>query len=114
MEISHEAATARGPAETFTGEVFVDPITRGLPASQLNVAAVRFTPGARSAWHSHQGGQGRQQRARTAPRLRDGTPRGRQEPHSQRAGGPAVCYWSPVRTDVMRSVLKPSQCMRPT
>jgi len=57
MEISREAATARGPAETFTGEVFVDPITRGLPPSQLNVAAVHFTPGARSAWHSHQGGQ---------------------------------------------------------
>ena len=27
---------------------------------------------------------------------------------------PVVGYWSPVRTDVMRWVLKPSQCMRPT
>jgi quercetin dioxygenase-like cupin family protein len=35
----------------------VDPITRGLPPSQLSVAAVRFSPGARSAWHSHEGGQ---------------------------------------------------------
>jgi quercetin dioxygenase-like cupin family protein len=57
MEISCNAATAKGPAETFTGDVWVDPITRGLPRSQLNVAAVRFTPGARSAWHSHDGGQ---------------------------------------------------------
>ncbi len=57
MEISRNAATAKGPAETFTGGVWVDPITRGLPPSQLNVAAVRFTPGARSAWHSHDGGQ---------------------------------------------------------
>ena len=57
MEISRTAATAKGPAETFTGDVWVDPITRGLPPSQLNVAAVRFTPGARSAWHSHDGGQ---------------------------------------------------------
>jgi quercetin dioxygenase-like cupin family protein len=57
MEISRNAATAKGPAETFTGEVWVDPITRELPPSQLNVAAVRFTPGARSAWHSHDGGQ---------------------------------------------------------
>ena len=24
------------------------------------------------------------------------------------------CYWSPARTDVMRCVLKPSQCIRPT
>jgi quercetin dioxygenase-like cupin family protein len=30
--------------------------TRGLPPSALNVAAVRFSPGARSAWHSHDGG----------------------------------------------------------
>jgi Cupin domain len=33
------------------------PITRALPPSQLNVAAVRFAPGARTAWHSHDGGQ---------------------------------------------------------
>ena len=29
----------------------------GLAPSSLNVAAVHFTPGARSAWHSHDGGQ---------------------------------------------------------
>src|SRR5580698_5023823 len=57
MEISRSAATAKGPAVTFTGDVWVDPITRGLPPSQLSVAAVRFSPGARSAWHSHDGGQ---------------------------------------------------------
>jgi quercetin dioxygenase-like cupin family protein len=57
MEISREVTTAKGSAETVTGEVWVDPITRGLPTSGLNVASVRFTPGARSAWHSHEGGQ---------------------------------------------------------
>ncbi len=57
MEISREAPTTKGPEETFTGEVWLDPITRGLPTSQLNVAVVRFSPGARSAWHSHDGGQ---------------------------------------------------------
>jgi len=57
MELSPKPPTARGPAETFTGDVWVDPITRGLPPTQLNVAAVRFSPGARSAWHSHEGGQ---------------------------------------------------------
>ncbi len=57
MEVSPKPPTAKGPAETFTGDVWVDPITRGLPSSQLNVAAVRFSPGARSAWHSHDGGQ---------------------------------------------------------
>jgi hypothetical protein len=44
MEFSRNATTAKGPAETFTGDVWVDPITRGLPPSQLSVAAVRFTP----------------------------------------------------------------------
>jgi quercetin dioxygenase-like cupin family protein len=57
MDVSAKPPTAKGPAETFTGDVWVDPITRGLPASNLNAAAVRFTPGARSAWHSHDGGQ---------------------------------------------------------
>jgi len=57
MEICPKPPTTKGPAETFTGDVWVDPITRGLPPSQLNVAAVHFTPGARSAWHSHSGGQ---------------------------------------------------------
>jgi quercetin dioxygenase-like cupin family protein len=57
VEIPRKPPTAKGPAETFTGDVWVDPITRDLPASQLNVAAVRFSPGARSAWHSHDGGQ---------------------------------------------------------
>lgn len=57
MELSPKPPTTRGPADTFSGEVWVDPITRGLPPSGLSVAAVRFTPGARSAWHSHKGGQ---------------------------------------------------------
>jgi quercetin dioxygenase-like cupin family protein len=57
MEVSRNIATAKGPAETFTGEVWMDPIGRGLPPSQVNVAAVHFAPGARTAWHSHGGGQ---------------------------------------------------------
>jgi quercetin dioxygenase-like cupin family protein len=57
MEISRKPPTGKGPAEMFTGDVWIDPITRGLPPSQLSVAAVHFTPGARTAWHSHDGGQ---------------------------------------------------------
>jgi quercetin dioxygenase-like cupin family protein len=57
MEQPSKPPTTKGPAETFTGDVWVDPITRGMAPSQLNVAAVRFSPGARSAWHSHDGGQ---------------------------------------------------------
>jgi quercetin dioxygenase-like cupin family protein len=57
VEIPAKPPTLKGPADTFTGDVWIDPITRGLPPSQLNVAAVRFCPGARTAWHSHDGGQ---------------------------------------------------------
>jgi quercetin dioxygenase-like cupin family protein len=57
MEISTKPPTLKGPADTFTGDVWIDPITRGVPRSQLSVAAVRFSPGARTAWHSHDGGQ---------------------------------------------------------
>ncbi len=57
MEISPKPPTVKGPAENFTGDVWFDPITRGLTPSQLSVAAVRFSPGAHTAWHSHDGGQ---------------------------------------------------------
>jgi quercetin dioxygenase-like cupin family protein len=34
-------------------EVWVDPIPPASETSSVNVAAVHFTPGARSAWHCH-------------------------------------------------------------
>lgn len=46
-----------GPAENFTGRVRVDPL---FPADQhiaASAAYVTFEPGARSAWHTHPGGQ---------------------------------------------------------
>jgi hypothetical protein len=35
MEISPKPPTTKGPAETFTGDVWVGPITRGLTAAAL-------------------------------------------------------------------------------
>lgn len=57
MEHRPKQPTSKGPAEIFTGDVYVDPITAGEPPSKLSVAAVHFAPGARSAWHSHERGQ---------------------------------------------------------
>jgi len=58
MEREPKPPTARGPAATFTGEVWVDPIaTRKPKPSRMIVARVRFAPGARTAWHSHAHGQ---------------------------------------------------------
>lgn len=57
MEVVPKPASFKGPGEWFTGEVWIDSIARGREPSRLNVSAVRFSPGARTAWHSHNGGQ---------------------------------------------------------
>ncbi len=50
-------ATAKGSAETFTGEVWFDQIYRGDQPARARVNAVHFTPGARTNWHVHAVGQ---------------------------------------------------------
>ncbi|HWE58030.1 MAG TPA: cupin domain-containing protein [Acidimicrobiales bacterium] len=57
METPAKPASIKGPDANFTGDVWIDQISRGLPPAPLNVGAVHFTPGARTAWHSHAGGQ---------------------------------------------------------
>jgi quercetin dioxygenase-like cupin family protein len=57
VERSTKKPSLRGPTELFTGDVWVDSITRGHGGSPLSVGAVHFAPGARTAWHSHDGGQ---------------------------------------------------------
>jgi quercetin dioxygenase-like cupin family protein len=57
MEIKPKQPTTKGPAATFTGEVWIDAIVNGQEPSRVRVNAVRFSPGARSAWHSHARGQ---------------------------------------------------------
>ncbi|PZG22554.1 cupin domain-containing protein [Micromonospora craterilacus] len=57
MELKPVPATTRGPATTFTGDVYVDLVHRGEEPSKMIVSRVRFTPGARTNWHSHALGQ---------------------------------------------------------
>jgi quercetin dioxygenase-like cupin family protein len=57
MEVQRKSPSAKGRAEWFTGDVWIDPIARGEAPSRLAVSAVHFTPGARTAWHSHSHGQ---------------------------------------------------------
>jgi quercetin dioxygenase-like cupin family protein len=49
--------TMKGPADWFTGDVYVDAIAAPSEASRLGAANVHFTPGARTAWHIHPFGQ---------------------------------------------------------
>jgi quercetin dioxygenase-like cupin family protein len=57
MEIQAKQPSTKGPAETFTGDVWYDVIARGEAPSRLRVNLVRFAPGAHTAWHRHANGQ---------------------------------------------------------
>ena len=57
MEIQPKKASRKGPAEMFTGEVWLDPIATPMPPASFSMSAVHFSPGARTAWHSHSHGQ---------------------------------------------------------
>ena len=49
--------TAAGPSDWFTGAVYVDTVATPSGASRLSASSVHFTPGARTAWHTHPNGQ---------------------------------------------------------
>jgi quercetin dioxygenase-like cupin family protein len=59
MEIKRAGsqASARGPADWFTGTVRIDPLFTAPAPPRAAGAAVTFEPGARTAWHTHPLGQ---------------------------------------------------------
>jgi quercetin dioxygenase-like cupin family protein len=58
MEIVRSSLeTTQGPAEWFTGAVYIDPVAAPSASSRVMVSNVHFTPGARTAWHTHPNGQ---------------------------------------------------------
>ena len=57
MEVLPRQPSAKGPAEMFTGDVWLDVIAKGDEPSRIRVNVVRFSPGARTAWHAHAVGQ---------------------------------------------------------
>jgi len=52
-----EIATRRGPADNFTGTVWLDPILEAPEPAKVRSYRVSFEPGARTAWHTHPKGQ---------------------------------------------------------
>jgi quercetin dioxygenase-like cupin family protein len=46
-----------GPSDWFTGTVCIDTVATAAEPSRLAAASVHFTPGARTAWHTHPLGQ---------------------------------------------------------
>ena len=57
MELLPVQNTVKAPPARFTGDVYVTGITTAHAPSRLTAALVRFTPGARTNWHSHAVGQ---------------------------------------------------------
>lgn len=59
MQITRSSSirTAPGPGESFTGTVYIDTVAAPSEPSRLGAASVHFTPGARTAWHTHPLGQ---------------------------------------------------------
>jgi len=57
MEITRNLETAAGPDEWFTGTVFIDAVAAPSDVSRVSGSSVHFTPGARTAWHTHPNGQ---------------------------------------------------------
>jgi quercetin dioxygenase-like cupin family protein len=54
---SPDAETAKGPADWFTGDVYIDAVASPGPPARAAAGSVHFTPGARTAWHTHPFGQ---------------------------------------------------------
>jgi quercetin dioxygenase-like cupin family protein len=52
---SIDTTAARG--DWFTGAVYIDAVATPSDHSRLLAASVHFTPGARTAWHTHPNGQ---------------------------------------------------------
>ena len=58
MQITRNSLnTVRAPADQSTGDMYLDLIASPSDASQLGAAVVHFSPGARTAWHTHPCGQ---------------------------------------------------------
>jgi quercetin dioxygenase-like cupin family protein len=58
MDITRNGTdTASGPGEWFTGDVYIDTVAAPSGSSRISASAVHFTPGARTAWHTHPNGQ---------------------------------------------------------
>ena len=58
MQITRNSLdTNQGPSDWFTGIAFIDTIAAASDPSRAAAALVHFSPGARTAWHTHPYGQ---------------------------------------------------------
>jgi quercetin dioxygenase-like cupin family protein len=55
--IRSSSETAPGPSDWFTGAVYIDAVAAPSDGSRVSASSVHFSPGARTAWHTHPNGQ---------------------------------------------------------
>ena len=55
--VKKSVATRTGSSDWFTGTVYLDAVAVPAGPSRLSASSVHFTPGARTAWHTHPNGQ---------------------------------------------------------
>jgi len=54
MQITRSSiATAKGPTDWFTGDVYIDAVAAAPSPSRVSANLVHFMPGARTHWHRH-------------------------------------------------------------
>ena len=49
--------SSKGPTDSFTGTVRIDPLIEAPDPARVSSSSVTFEPGARTAWHTHPLGQ---------------------------------------------------------
>ena len=58
MQITRSSIdTTKGPADWFTGDVYIDAVAAAPAPSRVTASLVHFMPGARTHWHRHPLGQ---------------------------------------------------------
>ncbi len=59
MQVIEAGARPSTPADParYSGDVWTDALIEGGPPNNINVARITFSPGARTAWHTHPFGQ---------------------------------------------------------
>ena len=58
MQITRSSIdTTKGPDDRFTGDVYIDAVAAEAAPARVQANLVHFTPGARTAWHTHPLGQ---------------------------------------------------------
>ena len=57
MQILPKPQSVQGPVDMFTGDVWLDLIVKAEEPARVRASTVRFSPGARTAWHTHAVGQ---------------------------------------------------------